>query len=405
MNKLLSIGILREGKIPPDNRTPLSPRQCENLMKKYPGLEIKVEWSAFRCYSDEDFKASGVETIEKIDDCEVLMGIKEVPVDRLMEGKTYLFFSHTLKQQPHNQKLFQEIIRKKITLIDYEAMTDDNGTRLIGFGRWAGIVGAHHALRMWGKKYKLYELTTAKESVNLQHVVDQYDDVHFPPFRIVITGGGRVSHGAVEIMEEAGITEVTPMEYLTQKYDFPIYTVLHSEHLYTPKDTDLEFDKKHFYNHPDEFDSAFHNFIPETDILINCMFWHPAAPRLFEVKDTARANFKIRVIADVSCDVNGSCPLTTHETLIEDPVFGYNFLTGVEGKPYQENTIDVMSVANLPNELPRDASKSFGKILSEVVIPKLITNPNDSFLERATMVKNGVLTERFGYLKNYSEGI
>lgn len=401
--KPLSIGIIRERKTPPDNRTPLTPRQCAELKLNYPDLEIKVEWSPIRCFTDEDYQFFDIKVVEEVKDCDLLLGIKEVPVDNLVADKTYMFFSHTIKKQPHNRKLLQAILKKNITLIDYETLTDEKEQRLVGFGKWAGIVGAHYALLMLGNRTQSYKIKPASQCLNLQEVFDQYYNLKFPAVKMVITGGGRVAHGAIEVMHAAGIRQVTKKDYLEKEFEAPVFVQLHSENLYILPG-EKTFDKHHFYHHPQEYESAFAPFAAKTDILINCMFWDPRAPRLFNVEDIDKENFRIRIIADISCDVDGSCPVTYRESTIQDPIYGIHLSDKQIGKPYSEDSLDLMAVSNLPNELPRDASRDFGKILQEIVIPRLITNPNDSLFERATITKNGKLTPRFSYLQDYVDG-
>jgi saccharopine dehydrogenase (NAD+, L-lysine-forming) len=399
----LKIGILREGKIPPDNRTPLKPRQCRELMERFPELEIKVEWTAYRCCPDEDYKKFGINVVENVSDCDLLLGIKEVPVDKLIAGKTYMFFSHTSKKQPHNAGLLHVILEKGITLIDYEMLTDDQGNRLIGFGRWAGIVGAHYALLMIGKRRKLYNLKPASQCVNLQEVLDQYENIQFPATKFVITGDGRVAHGALEVMDFAKITRVSKEEFLEKEFPYPVYTQLHSSDLYKKPGVDA-FDKTDFHLHPEAYINCFLPFTEIADVLINCIFWHPKAPRLFQAEDIEKTGFKMKIIADVSCDVNGSVPITFRESIIADPVYGVHVYDKRICKPYEEDTIDVMAVSNLPNELPLDASRDFGKILMDIVIPKYLYTHEYPLFERATIVREGKLTPRYAYLQDYAEG-
>jgi saccharopine dehydrogenase (NAD+, L-lysine forming) len=399
MNKF-SIGIIRESKVPPDNRVPLTPRQCHEMVLQYPHLDIRIEWSPVRCFSDEDYKKFGIGVQEKVDHCSLLMGIKEVPVEKLIPGQTYMFFSHTAKKQERNRGMLKAIIDKKITLIDYELLTDEKEHRLIGFGRWAGIVGTHYALLMLGKRTGQYELKTARQCLNLQELVDQYYEMEFPAAKFVITGGGRVAHGALEIMEQAGIQKVSKEEFLTKRYDKPVFVQLHSRDLYARKDGQA-FDEHHFYHNPSEYNSSFQPFLSKTDILVNCMFWDPRAPRLFEVEDTKSRNFTIKIVSDITCDVGGSIPITFKETTSDDPIYGFHPEDNTIGKPYQEDTIDVMAISNLPNELPRDASRDFGKIMMEIVLPRIMEFPNDPMFIRATIVKNGALTERFKYLEEW----
>jgi len=398
-----NIGIIREGKIPPDNRTPLTPRQCMELEELYPQLDIKIESAPFRCFSDEDYKKFGVEVVDFANDSDLLIGIKEVPVDKLVPGKTYMFFSHTHKKQSQNRKLLQAILAKRITLIDFELITDEHNARLIGFGRWAGIVGAHHALIMLGERTGRYKMKPASQCLNLQEITDQYHNLEFPPAKIVITGGGRVASGAIEVMKSAGITLVDKLDFLTKTYEKPVYTILHSHDIYYLEEGKA-VDKPHFYQYPQLYKSDFKKYTRAADILINCIFWNPQQAQLFNIEDAKEEGFKTKLIADISCDIDGSVPLTIEASSINNPVFGYYPSTGLMGKPYQPDSIDIMAVPNLPNELPRDASRDFGFIVKETLIPKLILDPHDVLFERATITKEGRLTPRFAYLQDYADG-
>ena len=397
----MKIGILREGKIPTDNRVPLKPRQCRDLQERYPNIKIVVQSSETRCIKDSDYRKFGIEVVENVDDCDLLLGIKEVRIDWLIPGKTYMFFSHTAKKQPHNRKLLQAIIANKNTLIDYEMLTDDKGNRLIGFGKWAGIVGAHHSFVMLGKKRKEYDLKPASKCVNLQEVLDQYDDLNFTPAKFVVTGSGRVAQGALEIMDVSGATRISKEDFLHHEYPYDVYVQLLSEDLYE-KPGQTEFDRKHFHAHPEEYISKFEPYTREADVLINCIFWKPGTAQLFRVNDIEKPDFRMKIIADVSCDVDGSVPITFRETTIEEPVYGVRISDKQIVAPYAEDTIDLMAVSNLPNELPQDASRDFGKILLDVVIPKFMYSQDYPIFERATIVKDGKLTPRYEYLKEFA---
>jgi alanine dehydrogenase len=399
----LKIGIIREEKIPPDNRTPLTPRQCQHLKENYPNIEVYVQTSSSRCYTDEDYRTFDIPVVDDVSHCDLLLGIKEVPPEKLIAGKTYMFFSHTMKKQPHNQKLLRAILDKDITMVDYELLADDNLVRLIGFGKWAGIIGAHYAMLMAGCRTKAFEIRPAKNCVNLQDLLDQYDTIQIPPLKFVLTGGGRVAKGALEIMEHAEIKQVEPNDFINQQFSEPVYTVLHSEHLYK-RANGQPFNKHHFYVHPEKYVSRFDEYMPVTDVLINCMFWHPEAPQLFQVEDLSKPDFRMFTIADVSCDLNGSVPITTFCTTIADPVTGYDIKTGEFGEPYKPGVIDLMTVPNLPNELPRDASRDFGQVMLDTVIPQFIENRRGELFRRAIIAKSGKLQPAFSYLQDYADG-
>lgn len=398
----LNIGIIREGKVPPDARVALTPEDCAELLKRHPKLSITVQPSAGRCYSDQEYQEMNIPVQEDLSECDILLGVKEVPVKDLIPNKTYFFFSHTIKKQPYNQTLMQSMIEKHIRMIDYETITDAQGKRLIGFGFYAGIVGAHHALRMYGLRKKNFEVKAAKECKDYNEMIAQYATFRLPPMRIVVTGTGKVSKGAIKVLQDAGIREVSPDHFLnTSASEEAIFTHLRSNELYAKKDG--SFDKEEFYKNPEEYENAFQPYLQRTDILINGIFWNEKIPRLFELADVAKEAFAIESIADVSCDVHGSVPTNIEASTIANPVYGIDKSSIAKVDPYQDSikTIDMMTVDNLPNELPRDASKGFSEVLKEVIIPELLSEKSD-ILDRAEICKGGKLSSNFTYLADYA---
>lgn len=397
----MKIGIIREEKLPLDKRVAFSPQQCRLLLQQYPELEITVQPSTWRCYSDEEYRAEGIELREDLSGCDVLFGIKEVPKEKLITGKQYFFFSHTIKKQPGNREMFKEIIRKNITLTDYECLKYPNETRVLGFGRYAGIVGAYNAFRAFGLRYNLFELTPANR---LQHYQPDMENemrkIILPSVKIVITGGGRVASGALEILHFLSLRKVQPKEFLSENFNETVFTQLQPNDYYTLNGKH-EFDTHYLYQHPSEFQSAFLPYTKSADIFISCHFWDNRAARLFTKEDTHNNDFKIKVIADITCDINGSVPTTIRASKIENPFYGYNPQTGNEDEPFKENVITVMAVDNLPCELPRDASYDFGKDLIEKVMPHLLRNDSEKMIENATLCKAGKLMPRFQYLSDY----
>ena len=394
------IGIIREGKNPPDSRVPISPCECIRAMEKHASLRIKVQSSPKRCFTDDEYKKQGIEVAVDISHCDILLGVKEVPVEMLVAGKTYLFFSHTIKKQPQNKRLLQEIIKKKIRLIDYECLTDEKGVRVIAFGRWAGIVGAHNGLFAWGKKTGRLALKRVTEYKDFAELKKDYERTDISPLRIAITGDGRVGGGAVEVMEALKIKRLSPEEYLKNAQDDrPVYVQLAPKDLYAHQ-SGKPFDLQEFYEKPEEFVSVFGKWHDKTDLLINAIFWHPKAPRHFTLDEMRSPDFKIKTIADISCDINGSVPATLRATTIADPVYGFDTHSQLETAPFLSDTVDIMAIDNLPNELPRDASESFGQTMVNVVIPELL-KPRSEMIERATIAKDGALTQRFQYLSDY----
>lgn len=399
----VKIGIIREGKIPPDARAPLTPEQCAEAMVELP-LRVVVQPSQVRCFKDEEYIAHGIHLQEDMSDCDVLLGIKEVPVDRLIPGKTYLFFSHTMKQQPHNRRLLQTVLEKNIRLIDYEALTDERGERLIAFGFYAGIVGAHNALWTWGKRTGQFSLPRLCEIRDYAEALEVYEQLLLPPLRIVLTGTGRVSTGAAKNLRDVGIRQVTPQEFLEEQFSEAVFTQITARDYACHRDPDKPvFDKQHFYAHGEEYVSAFQPYYQKADIFINGIFYDKKAPAFFTVEEMQHPDFRIKVIADITCDIvpDSSVPSTIRASKIADPVYGFDPVGGAETPPYQTGSIDVMAIDNLPSELPRDASAFFGRQLLEKILPELLKGRASEAIRRGMIAENGRLTPEFGYLTDY----
>ncbi len=394
------IGLIREGKIPADNRVSLTPAQCKWIQKNAPDVRIVVQSSPNRCFSDKEYQLAGVEVNDEIRDCDILLGIKEVPVEQLIPGKTYLFFSHTKKKQPHNQKLLQSILEKNIRLIDYECLEHEDGQRIIGFGFFAGVVGAHNGMMAYGKRTGLYNLERVYKQRSFRELIHNYFGLRLPNVKIAVTGSGRVAHGILEIMNLMGIHEVEPDDYLARRFSYPVYTQLKGSELYQHKET-RKYSRMEFHEHPELYQCKFLPYAAQTDILMNGVYWDVNVPRLFEKEDVKADNFIIQTIADITDDVNGSVPINIGDQTIEDPVYGIDRITLEKKEPYHTNSIDIMAVGNLPNELPRDASRYFGEQLIKYVLEDLVRNGSD-IIERATLARDGKLTKPFEYLEDYA---
>ncbi len=399
---MLSIGLIREGKIPADNRVALTPAQCKWIHKTTQDVKIVAQSSASRCFSDKEYRSAGVEVRDNIDDCDVFFGIKEVPVNMLVEGKTYLFFSHTKKMQPHNQALLHTILDKKITLIDYECLEHDDGQRIIGFGFFAGVVGAHNGMMAYGNRTGLYKLDRVYKQRSFRELIHTYFGLRLPNVKIAVTGSGRVAHGILEIMNLMGIHEVEPDEYLVRRFSYPVYTQLKGPDLYVNKITG-KYSREEFHTNPSNFECSFLPYAKQTDILMNGVYWDKSAPRLFEREHVKDDTFIIQTIADITDDAFGSVPINLGDQTIEAPVYGVDKHSFEKTAPYLPSSIDIMAVGNLPNELPRDASRYFGEQLIKFVLEDLVKG-SSVIVEHATMVKKGKLTKPFLYLKDYAEG-
>ena len=399
----MKIGIIREGKKPIDRRVPITPEQAAAIVEKY-NAEVVCQSSGIRCYSDDEYRHAGIPVVEDISDCDVLFGVKEVPVDQLIAGKTYFFFSHTIKEQPYNRDLLRAILKNKIRLVDYEVITNDTGQRVVAFGRYAGLVGAYNALYTYGERYNLYHLKRAYQCFDLDELLEELKKVKLPPVKIVLTGGGRVSKGSMEILNAIPIKKVTPDKFLHGEFHEPVYTQLNTRDYNTHKDGEA-FVRSDFYKHPDRYEGDFLQYAEEADILIAGAFWDPRSPVLFRREDMLEGSFRIRVIADITCDIEGSIPSTKKPSTIEDPVYDYDPTGDQVDPPYSdEGNITVMAVDNLPCELPRNASQDFGREILNHIIPALMNKDGADMIKRATITENGELTDRFSYLKDYVEG-
>ena len=402
----MQIALIKERKSPPDLRVALTPNQCQKLKEQFPDLDIVVESSEHRTFKDSEYQDVGINVVELASEADVLLGIKEVPIQALINNKTYFFFSHTIKKQDYNRVMLQEIIRKEIRLIDYECLEQPEGRRLLGFGHWAGVVGAYNGLLTWGKKYKTFDLKPAYEcadydelKLELQKIRDQ-----LPNLRIGLTGTGRVSNGALEVLRFIGLEEVSPKDFITKTHDNPVFTNFLNRHIYKKKEhPDHAWDMQHFYTNHGLYEGDFSKYLSHTDLLINGFYWEPSLDPLFTKSDTAKDSFAIKVIADITCDVEGSIPITLRATYPSDPTFGWDPISQKEIPPFSANGIDVMAVTVLPTELPKNASADFGEMISEHIIPLLVNGDQHDILKRATITQDGKLTEKFSFLADFVE--
>lgn len=401
---MIKIGLIREGKVPADSRVALTPAQCKWIRQNHPEITVAVQHSDTRCFTDKEYAAAGVEVKEDISDCDILFGIKEVPVDMLIPNKTYLFFSHTKKLQPYNQKLLHAIVEKNITLIDYECLEHEDGTRIIGFGFFAGVVGAHNGMMAYGNRTNDFKLDRVNSGKNFQHLIHTYFGLKLPNIKIAVTGSGRVAHGVLEIMNLMGIHEVEPEDYIDKDFVYPVYVHLKGSDLYKKK-SDGSYNRADFHTNPDAYECTFPQYIPHTDILMNGIYWEEKIPRLFELEQLKEESFRIKTIADITDDMGGSVPCNIGDSTIADPVYGVDKSSFERTDPYMANSVDVMAVGNLPNELPKDASRYFGEQLIKFVLADLFKDEETSVIDRATIVKKGKLNKGYEYMKEYAEGI
>lgn len=397
---MLTIGLIKETKNPPDNRVAFTPAQCKWINQNLQ-IKIVVEKSESRCFKDEEYKKQGIEVLDDLSICDVLMGIKEVAVENLIPNKTYLFFSHTKKLQPSNKNLFKALIAKNITLIDYECLVHDDGQRMIGFGFFAGIVGAHNGLMSYGIRTNTFNLERVYKTRDYRQLINTYFGIKVPPIKIAVTGSGRVTHGIIEIMNLMDIQEVEPEEYLEQEFTYPVYVHLKGKDLYEHK-TNGKYKRLDFHENPENYYCLFKKYLPFTDVLLNGVYWDTNVPRLFEWEDLKNVDFRIKTIADITDDKNGSVPCNLGDQTIENPIYGIDKNSFEKTQRYLPNSIDIMAVGNLPNELPRDASRFFGEQMIKNILPDLIIGQSKT-LAKATILKEGKITKPFEYMKGFAE--
>lgn len=398
----MKIGVVREGKTPPDQRVPLTPAQCAELKRSYPDVELVVESSEVRRITDDEYRAEGIDVVKDLSGCDVLLGVKEVPLNELIPDTTYLFFSHTYKLQPYNARLLRTIVDKRIRLIDYELIKRANGRRVIGFGRWAGIVGAYNGLRAWGMRHGTFALPRAIDCADMKDMVSHAKAIDLPShMKIVLTGGGRVGMGAHELLTSLGLREVHADAFLKEDFNEAVFTRLDVEQ-YNARTDGKPFDMEGFMADATGYKSTFMPFAEVADMYIAGHYWAEGSPFLFTREDMKAASWNVKVVADVSCDIDGPVACTLRPSTIAEPLYGYNPTTESECAMDDPSGVTVMAVDNLPCELPRDASHGFGKEMMAHVIPLLVGGDRDNMLTDATETTlEGALAPKFAYLQDY----
>ena len=400
----ITFAIIKERKNPPDRRVVFSPQKCQEVVKAFPQARIIIEASEVRIFPDEAYRAAGFEVKEDISEADVMLGVKEVPMDALIPNKKYFFFSHTIKKQPYNQELLKTILNKNIQLFDHETIVRASGARLIGFGRYAGLVGAYNGFRALGLRDEVFNLPKVENLADLDEVRAELNKITLPNIKIVLSGTGKVAQGAREILEQLKIKEVSDTVYLTSNFTEPVYCLIDVME-YNRRIDGKAGDKFEFFEDPSGYESNFMPYAKVSDLFIAGHFYGNGAPYLFTRDDAKLDDFKINLIADISCDVDGPVASNIRASTIANPFYGYDPISETEKEFKTPNTITMMTVDNLPCELPKDASEGFGDMFLEHVIPSFFNQDKDQVLERARMTnENGDLTQRFGYLEDYAKG-
>ncbi|HLV38611.1 MAG TPA: NAD(P)-dependent oxidoreductase [Xanthomarina sp.] len=399
----IKFALIKERKNPPDRRVVFSPEKLAEVRSQFPGATFKVEASDIRVFPDSAYKALGFEVTDNVSDCDVLLGVKEVPVENLIPNKKYFYFSHTIKKQLYNRKLLQAMLEKNIEMYDHETIVKKSGARLIGFGFYAGLVGAYNGFRALGLRDGLFQLPKVETLTDLDEVKAELDKITLPNIKIALTGTGKVALGAKEILDHLKIKEVSDALYLTSKFTEPVYCMMNVMEYNKRKDGKVGT-KQEFYKNPSGYESNFMPYAKETDFFIAGHFYGNGAPYLFTREDAKHPDFNINLIADISCDVDGPVASTLRASTIADPFYGYDAKTESEVAYNAKGAIAVMAVDNLPCELPKDASEGFGEMFLEHVIPAFFNGDERGILKRAKITNNGKLTDRFLYLQDYVDG-
>ncbi|WBL26416.1 NAD(P)-dependent oxidoreductase [Zunongwangia sp. HGR-M22] len=397
---MLKFAIIREEKTPPDRRVVFSPKHLKKAKDQFPEAQFKVQTSAIRIFKDQEYQNEGFQVSDDISNCEVMIGVKEVPIESLIPNKKYLFFSHTIKKQPYNRDLLKAILDKNIELFDHEVITSESGIRLIGFGRYAGLVGAYNGFRAIGLKNEIFNLPKADDLPDLNAMLAELDKIKVPNLKIVLTGSGKVARGAKEILDHLKIRQAEVTEYLASEFQEPVYC--HIDVLdYNKRLDGKEGNIPEFFKNPELYESDFWRFAVSSDFFIAGHFYGQGAPVFFTKEEAKTPNFRIKYIADISCDIAKPIPSTIRASTIADPIYGYDPKTEKETDYKNPEAITVMAVDNLPCELPKDASEGFGEMFLEHVLPAFFNNDKNGILERARMTKDGKLTPRYSYLQDF----
>lgn len=396
----IKIGIIQERKSPPDFRVPLTPAQCKQVMEQFPQLEISVESSPYRCFADKEYIQNDIAVTDDVSHCDYLFGVKEVPAAALISNKRYFFFSHTLKKQPYNAKLLATLLDKKISLVDYEALKGADGKRIIGFGRYAGIVGVYEGVRTFGLKHNRFNIPSPITLSGREEFDTILKSADLTNVRTVLTGWGRVGNGAQEMMDLINLQRVSPEDFLQNPTAVGVYTHIDTPEMYARNDG-TTFNKSDFYANPKLYKSVLADYVKHADIYYACHLWNAKNPVLLD-QSFFQQNNRCKVVADISCDLNGPIACTIKASKVSDSIFGYDPATGTEVDFRNEDAVAVMSIDNLPCELPKEASEDFGNEIMKSILPALLNNDADGILCKGTETTlEGTLTPQFEYLADY----
>ena len=402
---MVKIGIIKETKTPIDNRVALTPREIVKIQEKYPQAQFFVQKSNIRAYADEEYEKCGIPVVESLENCDVLFGIKEAKLESLLPNKHYFFFGHIAKEQPYNRPLIRKMIELGITFSDYEYLVNEEDQRLCAFGWWAGVVGAYNTIRAYGLRTNKFDLEKPGLDFTLEKLISNLKEVrHLCNTSIIVTGNGKVSHGAQYILQQMKAKELLPETFLNRaSNDTLVYTVLKTKDLVKHKDG-KEYDACHFKANGQDYVSRFNEYAYSAEILLSCHYWGPNQPIYLDEELLKDKNLSIKIVGDITCDIKGSILSTIRPSTHAEPFYDFNPSTMDEEPAFSsENNISVMAVDTCPNALALDTSSYFGEKLSEYVFPLIIEEQlHHPILERATILSKGKLTERYSYLKKYA---
>lgn len=403
----MKIGLVRETKIPEDNRVALSPAQVAKLNQEFPESEIVVQSSDIRAFTDEQYRKAGVKVLGDMSSCDVLFGIKEAQIDTLIPNKHYFFFAHIAKMQEYNRPLLQAMLAKNLTFSDYEYLVDENGERVCAFGWWAGVVGVYYTLRGYLLKEGRNSLPKPDRTFTLAQMRKILAIAQMPKVKVLITGNGRVAQGATYVMRECRAQELTYEQFISDEPVSCLSFYRASVNELVKRKDGKPFDRSDFRLHPEAYESDFIKFARHTDIFIPCHFWDPQAPVYLEQEDFEKYQLPIKMIGDITCDICGGIKSTIRPATHAEPYYDFNPVTHQEELPFSSpKNITVMAVDTCPNALAIDASEYFGDMLTEYVFKPLLSGNGEKseVIKKATIVKNGELTEKFSYLSDFAKG-
>lgn len=433
--KKIVIGIRREDKNKWETRVPLIPDDAAELIRDH-GFRIIVQPAMnHRAFPDSHYLTAGAEINEDLSEADIIIAVKEIPEEKFMPNKAYMFFAHVIKGQPYNMPMLKTMLEKNCTLIDYEKIVSADGKRLIFFGRYAGIAGLIESLSAYGKRLALEGVDNPLAKIeqpyryaSLAECIDKLKEVNaeilanglpteMKPFICGITGYGNVSIGAQEIAELLPFKEITPDQLRKGLKNLPesktgMYKVIFKEKdMYRLKDATKAFDLQEYFNHPERYESTFVEVAPLLSLMVNCIYWAEAYPRLLTKQDIRKlyksSDSRLKVIGDISCDMEGSVEATIIATDLDEPCFVYDVDKDSAIKGFIGNGPTIMSIENLPCEIPIESSSGFSSVLKELFLGMQyadFSKPLDKIglpeeIKGAVIALNGKLTPNYEYIE------